>query len=149
MGGRASVWSLGGLSPLELARRVQREIAEDEVTERAAALSYYFLFALFPALLFLIALVGFLPVAGLQERLIAYLHDVMPQDAASMLERTLTEVLSHRRSGLVSLGLLVTLWASSNGMVSLMQTMNVVNDGTERRSWWRRRLLGIALTVAF
>src|SRR5436190_21640035 len=91
MARRASIWRLGGLSLLELARRVQREIAEDEVTERAAALSYYFLFALFPALLFLIALVGFLPVAGLQERLIAYLHDVMPQDAASMLERTLTE----------------------------------------------------------
>src|SRR5438477_4073257 len=109
MGRRASVWRLGGLSPLELARRVQREISEDEVSERAAALSYYFLFALFPALLFLTALLGFLPVAGLQERLMAYMREVLPADAASTLERTVTEVLHGRRTGLVSLGLLVTL----------------------------------------
>src|SRR5947208_10791901 len=107
MGGRASVWSLGGLSPLELARRVQREIAEDEVTERAAALSYYFLFALFPALLFLIALLGYLPVAGLQERLMAYVRDVLPFDASSMLERTVAEVLNTRRVGLLSIGALI------------------------------------------
>ena len=149
MAKRASAWRLGGLSPLDLGRRVWREIGDDEVTERAAGLSYYFLFALFPALLFLTALLGFLPVSGLQERLIAYLRDVMPPDAASTLERTLTEVLTQRRSGLVSLGLLVTLWASSNGMMSLMQTMNIVNDGTEGRSWWKRRLIAIVLTVTF
>src|SRR5436190_4677913 len=107
MARRASIWRLGGLSPLELARRVQREMQQDEVTERAAALSYYFLFALFPALLFLIALLGYLPVAGLQERLMAYLRDVMPPDAASTVERTVAEVLSTRRSGLLSIGALV------------------------------------------
>jgi membrane protein len=66
-----SPWNLGGLSVRELAERVWAELSDDEVTERAAALSYYFLFALFPALLFLIALLGFLPLGGLQERLMA------------------------------------------------------------------------------
>src|SRR5262245_44171980 len=73
-----SMWKLGGLSIKELGRRVWAEIADDEVTERAAALSYYFLFALFPALLFLVAMLGFLPLAGLQERLIAYAREVLP-----------------------------------------------------------------------
>ena len=52
----------------------------------------------------------------------------------------MTEVLHGRRTGLVSLGLLVMLWASSNGMMSLMTTMNVVYDVTERRPWWKRLL---------
>jgi membrane protein len=144
-----SPWNLGGLSVRELAERVWAELSDDEVTERAAALSYYFLFALFPALLFLIALLGFLPLGGLQERLMAYMRDVLPPDAASTLERTLTEVLHARRSGLLSLGALVALWASSNGMVSVMQTMNMVFDVEERRPWWKQRLLAILLTVAF
>ena len=143
----ASPWKLGGLSLRELARRVWREVGEDEVTERAAALSYYFLFALFPMLLFLAALLGFLPIGGLQERLMAYVRDVLPPDAASTIERTITEVLGVRRTGLVSVGLLVTLWASSNGLLSLISTMNVVYDVTERRPWWERRLLAIVLTI--
>jgi membrane protein len=144
-----SPWKLGGLSVRDLARRVWREVQEDEVTERAAALSYYFLFALFPALLFLTALLSFLPVEGLQERLMAYTREVLPPDAASTVERTMTEVVGARRTGLVSIGLLVTLWASSNGMVSLMNTMNVVFDVTERRPLLKRRLLAIVLTLTF
>jgi membrane protein len=144
-----SPWKLEGLSVRDLARRVWREVREDEVTERAAALSYYFLFALFPALLFLTALLSFLPVEGLQERLMAYTREVLPPDAASTVEGTMTEVLGARRTGLVSIGLLIMLWASSNGMVSLMNTMNVVFDVTERRPLWKRRLLAIVLTLTF
>ena len=140
---------LGGLSVLELARRVWGELTKDEVSDRAAALSYYFLFALFPALLFLTALLGYLPVAGLQERLLAYAHEVLPSDAASTLERTLDEIVSVRRGGLLSIGVLAALWASSNGMASVMNTMNKVWDVKEQRSWWRKRLLAVGLTIAF
>jgi membrane protein len=133
----------------ELARRVWYEMQKDEVTERAAALSYYFLFALFPALLFLIALLGYLPLAGLQERLMTYLRDVMPPDAASTVERTLAEVLNTRRSGLLSIGALVALWASSSGMMSVMTTMNIVCGVAEQRPWWKRRVLAVLLTLAF
>src|SRR5262249_41214189 len=133
----------------ELSEKVWREVREDDVTERAAALSYYFLSALFPALLLLTALLSFLPVSGLQERFMAYTRDVLPRDAASVLERTLSEVLSQRRTGLVSLGLLITLWASSNGVMSLMSTMNAVYGVLERRAWWKRRLIAMALTVVF
>jgi membrane protein len=145
----ASFWKLGGLSVFELAKRVWNELDADEVGDRAAALSYYFLFSLFPALLFLTALLAFLPLAGLQERLLAYTNDVLPGDAASTLERTLAEVLGARRTGLLSFGALATLWASSNGMATVMSTMNKVWGTRETRPWWRRRLLAIGLTLVF
>jgi membrane protein len=147
--GRVSPWKLGGLSLAELARRVWAEITKDEVTDRAAALSYYFLFSLFPALLFLTALLGYLPVEGLQDRLLAYGRDMLPPDAAATLERTLIEIVSERRGGLVSIGILAALWASSNGMASVMSTMNSVWGTKERRSWWRRRLVAVGLTLGF
>jgi membrane protein len=146
---RVSAWKLGGLSVRELGRRVWSEVNDDEVTDRAAALSYYFLFALFPALLFLTALLGYLPVEGLQERLLAYARDVLPADAASTMERTLTEIVTERRGGLLSIGVLAALWASSNGMASVMSTMNKVWGVAEQRSWWWRRLLAIGLTLGF
>ena len=117
--------------------------------DRAAALSYYFLFSLFPALLFLTALLGYLPLTGLQERLMSYVVNVLPPEAARTVERTLSEVLHGSRGGLLSLGALATLWAGSNGMASVISTLNVAFDVVEWRPWWKRRLLAIALTIAF
>jgi membrane protein len=143
------MWKLGGLSIRELARRVWSEFQEDEVTDRAAALSYYFLFSLFPALLFLVALLGFLPLKGLQEQLLAYAREVLPPTAATTMERTLAEVIGTRRPTLASIGVLATLWAGSNGLASVMSALNIVFDVTEKRPWWKRRLVAILLTLAF
>ena len=143
------VWKLGGLSVRDLATRVWDEYSRDEVSDRAAALSYYFLFALFPALLFLVALLSYLPLAGVQERLLAYASDMMPPAAAMTLEKTLGEIVNARRGGLLSLGVLATLWASSNGMASLMSTLNAVWGVSEARPWWQRRLLAVLLTIGF
>jgi membrane protein len=94
-------------------------------------------------------MLAYLPVEGLQERLLAYASDVLPTDAASTLERTLNEIVTQRRSGLLSIGVLAALWASSNGMASVMSTMNKVWGVREQRSWWRRRLLAVGLTLGF
>jgi len=145
----ASVWKLGGLSVRDLTARVWDEIGRDEVMERAAALSYYFLFALFPALLFLVALLSYLPLQGVQERLLAYAREVMPPAAAMTLDKTLGEIVNARRGGLLSVGVLATLWASSNGMASIMSTLNAVWGVREGRPWWKRRLLAVALTLGF
>src|SRR5215468_4262467 len=89
----ASSWKLGGLSLRELGRRVYAKIWDDEILDRAAALSYYFLFSLFPALLFLTVLVGFFPGSHLIGRLLRYLSEVLPPDAASLVRQTLREVV--------------------------------------------------------
>src|SRR5262249_48218272 len=79
---RPSPWRLGGLSPRQFAQRLWGEFWEDEVLDRAAALAYYFLFALFPSLLFLTALVGLFPGA-LMDTFMTYISQVVPPDAAS------------------------------------------------------------------
>lgn len=144
-----AVWKLGGLSVRELATRVWDELGRDEVSDRAAALSYYFLFSLFPALLFVVALLSYLPLAGVQERMLGYGREMMPPAAAMTLENTLDEIVNARRGGLLSLGILATLWASSNGMASLMSTLNAVWGVREARAWWKRRLLAVLLTIGF
>jgi len=148
-GGEISPWKLGGLGVGELARRVWAEFTTDEVTDRAAALAYYFLFSLFPALLFLTALLGFLPVEGLMDRLMGYLDQVLPGDSGAVVKRTLAEVVTSQRGGLLSFGALLALWSASNGMASVMSALNIAYDLEDQRSWWRRRLVAVALTLGF
>jgi membrane protein len=144
-----SPWRLGGLSVAELARRVWHEIGKDEITDRAAALGYYFLFALFPALLFLTSLLGMLPLTGLMERLIAYADRALPGDAGRIVGQTLAEIQAGARGGLLSFGVLAALWAGSNGMASVMTALNAAYGVDDARPWWKRRLLSIVLTFGF
>ena len=144
-----SPWQLGGLSPRELARNVWHEMDEDEIVDRAAALAYYFLFALFPVLLFLTALLGMLPLPGLMDRLIAYVDQAMPADAASIVHRTLAEIQQGASGGLLSVGALAALWASSSGMASIMTALNGAYDVKDTRPWWTRRFLSVLLTIGF
>lgn len=145
---RVSPWKLGGLSVGELGKRVLRESSEDEITDRAAGLAYYFVFALFPALLFLTSLVGMLPIPDLMDRLMSYVEQTMPSDAASLIQKTLAEIVGGARGGLLSIGVLAALWGASAGVASMMTALSIAYDVEDKRPWWKRRLIAIALTVA-
>ena len=144
-----SPWNLGGLSVKELARRVWNEVWEDEILDRAAALAYYFVFALFPTLLFLTTLIGLFPLPNLMDRLFQYADTALPGDAASMLRKTFAEIQRSAHGGLLSAGALTALWASSSGMDSMISALNHSYDIVDRRPWWKRRLIALVLTVAF
>src|SRR5262245_40158847 len=146
---QVSPWTLGGLSVRRLAVLVWAEVWKDELLDRAAALSYYFVFALFPTLLFLTTLLGMVPGRDLMARVLMTAQDVLPADAASLLRRTLAEVQEGAGGGLLSVGAAAALWGASRGMVSIITTLNVVYGVTSRRPWWRRQLVAVLLTVMF
>src|SRR5918993_3168844 len=142
--------SLGGLSWTELGKRVWSEIQEDDVLGRSAQLAYYFLLALFPALLFLVSLIGYF--AGedseLRANLFNYLSTVLPGEASQLISKTVTDVTQGSGGGKLSFGVLATLWAASNGMGAISETLNVAYEVKETRPFWRVRLTAIALTLA-
>ena len=144
-----SAWRLGGLSPLELARRVASRFDRDEISDRAAGLSYYFLFSLFPLLIFLTALFGLFSSAELMNRLMDTAGRVLPGDAASLLRKTLQQVASGARGGFASLGLLTSLWTATSATDSLIVALNKAFETRAPRAWWRRRLVAFALTIGF
>jgi membrane protein len=146
---KVSPWTLGGLSVRQLAARVCTEIGKDELMDRAAALSYYFVFALFPTLLFLTALLGLFPKQDLMDQLLVPAREFLPAEAASLLVQTLAEIQRGASGGLLSIGVGVALWGASRGMASIITTLNVVYGVTSARPWWRRQLAAIVLTVAF
>lgn len=129
--------------------RLWTRISDHDIFGRAAQLSYYFLLALFPLLLFLMTLLGYFAQAGsdLRNKLLTYLATVMPYSAITLVHTTLDEISQSAGSGKLSLGLLAALWAASNGMGAISDTLNVAYGVKERRSWWKVRLVSISLTI--
>jgi membrane protein len=131
-------------------KHVAQRINDDEVLGRAAQLSYYFLLALFPLLLFLINVLGYLAQEGtaFRDRLLIYFAAVMPSTAVTLVRTTLDEISLSSGTGKLSFGLLAALWAASNGMGAISQTLNTAYDVRETRPWWKVRLISVCLTIA-
>ncbi|MFN2455127.1 MAG: YihY/virulence factor BrkB family protein [Pyrinomonadaceae bacterium] len=145
-----SMWKLGGLTWKDLGTRVWSEINEDDVFGRAAQLAYYFLLALFPLLLFLTSIIGILlgSGTGLRHSLFNYLGQVLPGSSAELISSTMREVSEASSGSKISFGILAALWAASNGMGAICQSLNVAYDVKESRSWWKTRLVAVGLTIA-
>ncbi len=128
-----------------------RRIWLDDIPGRAAQLSYYFLFSLFPLLICLSALLGYFVAAGtgLEQRLLEYLGTIMPRTAFQVVMATADDLLRTSGSGKLSFGLLLSLWLASSGMEAVIEGLNVAFQIEVPGPWWKRRLVAIALTVAF
>jgi membrane protein len=133
----------------KLAVRLKHEVKQDHVSSGAAALAYYLILALFPALIFLLNLLPYLPIPNLDQAILALLHEAMPPDAANLVTGVVHEVTSKKQGGLLSFGFIGTLWASSNGMFAVMQQLNLIHHATEGRSFLKARGIAILLTILF
>jgi membrane protein len=131
-------------------RRVWKRANEDDILGRASQLSYYFLLALFPFLLFLITLFGYFSGTSseLRRELIKYLSSVVPGSAVRLVVVMVDEITQARGGGKLSFGLLAALWAASSGMGAIGETLNHAFGVRETRSWWKVRLVSVALTIA-
>jgi len=131
-----------------MAVRVWNEMNRDDVFGDAAKLSYYFLLALFPLLIFLTSAIGMI-VGGTSMRhtLFQYLARVMPPSASQLIDSTMLEVTSSSSAGKLSLGLLLALWLASSGMGAITEALNTAYGVEETRAWWKRQLAAVLLTV--
>ncbi|MBS1808921.1 MAG: YihY/virulence factor BrkB family protein [Acidobacteria bacterium] len=132
-----------------LVRVVFDRCFDDDVFGHGAQLAFYFLFALFPMLIFLAALVGYLPIPHLLEQLLNYLSQVLPPTALSLVQQTLLEITRRQRSGLLSFGFIATIWAASSGLQALVYSLNVAYGVKKMRPWWKDRCLALGLTFVF
>src|SRR5438034_10840018 len=100
----------------DLARRTAKEMWADDCLDLAAQLAYYFFLALFPALLFLVALVSFVPVDGLLDTITAALARVAPGDVLTIVQDQILNIAHGKNGGLLTLGMLGTIWSSSSAV---------------------------------
>ena len=145
-----SIWRLGGLKWKTLAKRVWNELYAGDLLTHAAALAFYFLFALFPLLVFLVTLLGFFVDRGsdLRTSLFGYLRRIVPPSAFVTINTTLDEISNNAGGARLSIGLIAALWFGSLGIAALSESLNAMYGVRESRPWWRVRASAIGLTAA-
>jgi membrane protein len=127
--------------------RTYTDVQRNHTLQMAAALSYYFVMALFPALIFLSAIVAFLPVSGLFDQALDLMSRFIPPDGMVIVRKVIGDVVTPNRGALLSLGLLGTLWTASGGFAAAIEALNIAYDAEETRPFWRTRPLAMILTL--
>jgi membrane protein len=132
----------------ELLKRTFAEVQADNCLGLAAQLSYYFFLALFPALLFMVAVASFFPIANLMDDITNALARVAPYEALKLIQDQLVKISQDKNGGLLTIGMIGTIWSTSSGVTAIIDTLNQAYDIQEGRPWWKVRLLSIGLTIA-
>src|SRR5919106_1708613 len=132
----------------EILKRTAKETLGDDVLSLAAELAYYFFLALFPALLFVVALASFFPIENLIDEIVRSMSRFAPHDVLVIVREQIRKIAAGEHGGLLTLGMLLTLWSTSAGMMAIINTLNKAYDIEESRPWWKVRLTAIGLTIA-
>lgn len=131
----------------DILTRTARAVYEDDCLGWAGELAFFWFLALFPALLFVVAVASYLPVDHLMDVAVGTLARVAPDDVLVLVREQLLQIAKGPPKGLLTLSLLGALWSSSSAMTAIIDTLNLAYHVKETRAWWRVRLLAAALTV--
>ncbi|HVZ21029.1 MAG TPA: YihY/virulence factor BrkB family protein [Vicinamibacterales bacterium] len=132
---------------LQILKKVGVSLYEDNLLGWAAELAYFSFLALFPALLFFVALAGYFPVHDLTSSVVNALAGFAPSDVIDIVKTQLTQIARRPHTGLLTLGIIGAIWSASSGMSSAISTLDQVYRVRDRRSWWHVRATAIGLTV--
>ena len=128
--------------------RLYERAMEEDIMSSAAQVAFYFSFALFPLLLFLVNLFGIIlgSADDLRGELFYYLRQVMPNSAYELVQTTIVEVTTGSSGGKLTIGFFIALWSASAGVDSLRVALNSVYGLRETRDWWKTKLLSLSFT---
>jgi membrane protein len=137
---------LRGLGPFALIKEAVKDFLDDDMTTYAAALAYQVLFSIFPFLIFLIALLGFLHLSAFFDWLRQQTQLVLPEQAMQQVNQVVDQ-LQQPQGGLLSLGMVIALWAASAAIRATMHALNKAYDVEEGRPAWKLYPLSIFYTI--
>lgn len=130
---------------IQFGKKLGKEFKNDRATGLAAEQAYYYMLSIFPLLILLISIVPYLSLDP--QKALSYLQSVMPSDSFSIIEENVIDIITKPNGGLLTFGIIGTLWSASNGMQAFIRAMNDAFDVEESRSFIKSRLVSIGLTL--
>ena len=125
--------------------RTYRDVVRNHTLQMAAALAYYFVLSLFPALIFLSAVVAYLPIPNLFSQALGVMARFLPADSMGLVRRVLSDVITPNRGTFLSFGILGTLWAASGGFSAAIEALNIAYEVDDDRPFWKTKPLAVGL----
>lgn len=137
------------VSVKQFGQDLKREVERDAVFNGAAALAYYLMLAVFPGVIFFLSLLPYLPIENLQDTIMRFIESSLPGDASSVFSGVVAEITTQTKGGLLTFGLLGTIWAATSGLAAVIQQLNITYGVREARSFIKQRLTALMLMVIF
>ncbi|MEH6993841.1 YihY/virulence factor BrkB family protein [Neobacillus drentensis] len=128
-----------------LLRLLWHRIEEDDIPGLSAQLAYFFLLSLFPLLIFIFTLLPYLPIQ--HHDILGGIADFAPPQTMELIEKNVNYVMNNRNGGLLSFGVIGTIWSASNGIHALVRAFNKAYNVKESRSFIVSRAMAIVLTI--
>ncbi|EHJ07544.1 YihY/virulence factor BrkB family protein [Staphylococcus simiae] len=119
-------------------------IGKDDASGLAAQMTYHFVLALFPMLIFLLTL---LPFFNIKQSQITEMLSNAPADTSTLIKGVINDVTQNSSGGLLSVGLILAIWSASNGMTAIMNSFNVAYDVEDSRNGIVLKLLSVLFTI--
>ena len=140
-------WGFRGLSTYDVAVFFWKGLMEGAITTRASSLAFNFFLAFFPSIIVFLTLIPYIPIEGLQDTLMELLSAVLPPSTNEITFTTLDDIINNPRGGLLSLGFILALYFSTNGINSLIEAFNSSYHIREIRPLIQQRILSLGLTL--
>ncbi|MCB0820932.1 MAG: YihY/virulence factor BrkB family protein [Bacteroidetes bacterium] len=134
-------------SLMDVFRRFRDSLSSSRISMRAAAVSFNFFMAIFPSVIFMFTLTAYLPIEDFDVRLLDALQQVLPPASYMAVKNTILDIISQQRGGLLSLGVLVALFYSINGVKSVIDSFNSSSIVRDTRPVFKIYLVSLALTL--
>ena len=136
-----------GLSIYDVAIFFWKGLIEGAITTRASSLAFNFFLAFFPSIIVFFTLIPYIPIDGLQETLMDLLSVILPPSTNTITFTTLDDIINNPRGGLLSIGFVLALYFSTNGVNSLIEAFNASFHIRETRPIIKQRILSLGLTL--
>ena len=136
-----------GLSIYDVAIFFWKGLSKGGITTRASSLAFNFFLAFFPSIIVFLTLIPYIPIIGLQDTLIDLLSVILPPSTNEATFNTLHDLINNARGGLLSIGFILALYFSTNGVDSLIEAFNTSYHIKESRSLIQQKLLSFGLTL--
>jgi membrane protein len=136
-----------GMSWKEFFTELKNEYKNDKIGNVAGAVTFFSVLALFPFLLFLVALASLVIDPAQAQVLIQELGRVAPEAVTEIVGQRLKDLAEGNNVGLLTVGALGAVWAASGGVVAMMDALNTVYDVEESRPFWKVRGTAILVTL--
>lgn len=136
-----------GIPVYDVIIRFKEEVKKDDLSIRASSISFYFILALFPSIIFFFSLIPYVPIEHFDDKIINGLQSVLPKSAFIILESTIRGIVSRQNGGILSINFILALFVASNGVNSMMKAFDKMNHTFKERNWWQKRLVAIRILI--
>lgn len=124
-----------------------KKLVTFDIDQRAAAVSFSLILAVFPGVIFLFTLIPYVPIDNLEIQVMDFLQNILPKGIYDTVANTIRDIVSRRRVDVLSFGFIFTVFAATNGMMALTRAFNMVIKKKDKRSILKARGIGFLLTI--